>query len=47
MSPSTDPVSRRSTFSVARTIPVTAPLMVIVFAVRSAFTAAPVPIVRL
>jgi len=47
MSPSTEPVDRNSAFSVARTAPVTAPLMMIVFAVRSAFTAAPVPIVRL
>jgi len=47
MSPSTEAPSRNSTFSVACTLPITAPLMVMVLAVRSAFTLAPGPISRL
>src|SRR6185436_7949475 len=47
MSPSTEPVGSSSTFSVAGTSSKTAPLIVIAFAVRSALTAAPGPIVRL
>src|SRR5216683_2257004 len=43
ISPFTDPVARRSTL----TLPVTAPLMMIVCATRSALIEAPAPIVRL
>ena len=35
--PSTDPVERRSTLTLALTFPVTAPLMMIVWATRSAW----------
>src|SRR5439155_21129533 len=47
MSPSTDAVGCSTTRSCAVRLPVTAPLTVIVFAVRSAFTSAPGPIIRL